>query len=209
MFNLLKDDMSIVGQRPIMPHKRKHDGPHIEGYDAARPGVTGLRKLRGRNELSFQQRAELGTEYVPGWSLGQALRIIMTTIPALIFSTGAYEATRRSTLNGKHTAQNAVAERGIRWTVRDLPTAIHHDHAATIPRRELKIVQHHHHRAATGSFVRQGLHQRQLVRDVERCTRLIKQEARSRTDQEAGEMHPRLFPAGQGLDRAPGEVGRI
>ena len=154
MFKVLKDDMSIVGQRPIMLHKRKHDGPHIEGYEAARPGGTGLWQLRGRDELSSQQRAELGIEHVRGWSLDQALRIIMMTIPALIFSTGAYEATRRSTLNGKHTAKNVVAERCIRWTVRDLPTAIQHDHAATVPRRELKIVQHHHHRAATGSFVR-------------------------------------------------------
>ncbi len=90
LFNVLKGDMSIVGQRPIMLHQREHYGVHIEGYEAARPGITGLWQVRGRNQLSFQQRAELGTEYVRDWSLGLDLRIIVMTIPALIFSTGAY-----------------------------------------------------------------------------------------------------------------------
>jgi lipopolysaccharide/colanic/teichoic acid biosynthesis glycosyltransferase len=90
LFNVLKGDMSIVGQRPIMLHQREHYGAHIEGYEAARPGITGLWQVRGRNQLNFQQRAELGTEYVREWSLGLDVRIIVMTIPALIFSTGAY-----------------------------------------------------------------------------------------------------------------------
>ena len=90
LFNVLKGDMSIVGQRPIMLHQREHYGAHIEGYEAAWPGITGLWQVRGRNQLNFQQRAELGTEYVREWSLGLDVRIIVMTIPALIFSTGAY-----------------------------------------------------------------------------------------------------------------------
>jgi len=82
--------MSIVDQRPIMLHQREHYGAHIEGYEAAQPGITGLWQVRGRNQLNFQQRAELGTEYVREWSLGLDVRIIVMTIPALIFSTGAY-----------------------------------------------------------------------------------------------------------------------
>ncbi|MBU4569636.1 MAG: sugar transferase, partial [Alphaproteobacteria bacterium] len=82
--------MSIVGQRPILPHQRDAYGIHIAGYEQARPGITGLWQVKGRNRLSFEQRASLGSEYVRRWSLGLDLWIILLTIPALIFSAGAY-----------------------------------------------------------------------------------------------------------------------
>jgi exopolysaccharide production protein ExoY len=90
LFNVIKGDMSIVGQRPILPHQREGYGVHIAGYELARPGITGLWQVRGRNRLSFERRAEIGTEYVRTWSLGLDFRIILMTIPALIFSSGAY-----------------------------------------------------------------------------------------------------------------------
>ena len=82
--------MSIVGQRPILVHQREAYGAHIVGYEQARPGITGLWQVMGRNRLSFEQRAALGTDYVRRWSFGRDVWIILLTIPALLSSAGAY-----------------------------------------------------------------------------------------------------------------------
>lgn len=90
LFNVLKGEMSIVGQRPILAHQRAAYGRHIDGYEMARPGITGLWQVKGRNRLSFEQRAALGTDYVRRWTLGRDLWILLLTVPALLSSTGAY-----------------------------------------------------------------------------------------------------------------------
>jgi exopolysaccharide production protein ExoY len=90
LLNVLFGDMSIVGQRPILPHQREAYGQHIAGYELARPGITGLWQVMGRNRLSFDRRAELGSEYVDRWSLRFDLWILVITIPALLSSSGAY-----------------------------------------------------------------------------------------------------------------------
>jgi exopolysaccharide production protein ExoY len=87
---VLKGDMSIVGQRPILAHQRAAYGRHIDGYEQVRPGITGLRQVKGRNRLSFEQRATLGTDYVRRWTLGRDFRILLLTVPALLSSIGAY-----------------------------------------------------------------------------------------------------------------------
>lgn len=90
LLNVLKGDMSIVGQRPILAHQREAYGVHITGYEQARPGITGLWQVKGRNRLSFDQRAALGTDYVRRWSFSRDLWILILTVPALLFSAGAY-----------------------------------------------------------------------------------------------------------------------
>lgn len=90
LFNVLKGDMSIVGQRPILPEQREAYGIHISGYELARPGLTGLWQVRGRNHLDFEQRARIGTEYVQNWKFSGDLWIIVRTVPALMVSSGAY-----------------------------------------------------------------------------------------------------------------------
>lgn len=86
LFNILKGDMSIVGQRPILPCQRDAYGRHIEGYERARPGLTGLWQVSGRNALTFQDRAALGSEYIRNWSIWFDVKLIALTIPKVLFS---------------------------------------------------------------------------------------------------------------------------
>lgn len=90
LFNVLFGNMSIVGQRPILPNQRDAFGRHIAGYERARPGITGLWQVRGRNKLSFEKRAQMGSEYVNRWSLWFDIKIIAMTIPAVLFSKDAF-----------------------------------------------------------------------------------------------------------------------
>ncbi len=90
LVNVLIGDMSIVGQRPILLNQRDAFGVHIAGYERARPGITGLWQVRGRNSLSFEQRAIMGSEYVSRWSLLLDIKLILLTIPAILFSKHAF-----------------------------------------------------------------------------------------------------------------------
>ncbi|MEZ5954605.1 MAG: sugar transferase [Hyphomonas sp.] len=90
IFNVIAGDMSIVGQRPILNSQRDALGPHIAGYERARPGITGLWQVSGRNGVNFARRAELGSEYVNDWSLLLDLRIIAMTVPAILLSKDAF-----------------------------------------------------------------------------------------------------------------------
>lgn len=90
LLNVLFGNMSIVGQRPILPIQRDAFGVHIAGYERARPGITGLWQVRGRNALSFEQRAQMGSEYINRWSFWLDIKIIAMTIPAVLMSKDAF-----------------------------------------------------------------------------------------------------------------------
>lgn len=90
LFNILKGDMSVVGQRPILLNQRDAYGRHIAGYERARPGLTGLWQVSGRNRLTFQDRAALGSEYINRWSLWFDIKLIALTVPRVLFSKDAF-----------------------------------------------------------------------------------------------------------------------
>ena len=90
IFNVLAGDMSLVGHRPILPSQIAEYGPHFDTYKVARPGITGLWQVSGRNQLSFEKRAEMGSRYTRNWSLWLDFKILLRTVPAVLFPKGAY-----------------------------------------------------------------------------------------------------------------------
>jgi len=52
------------------------------------PGITGLWQVSGRNLLTYRQMCELDLEYVRRWSLWLDLKILVKTIPAVVFNSG-------------------------------------------------------------------------------------------------------------------------
>lgn len=90
LFNILRGDMSVVGQRPILVEQRDAYGVHIAGYERARPGLTGLWQVSGRSKLTFEDRAALGSDYMNRWSLRFDIKLIALTVPAVLFSRDAF-----------------------------------------------------------------------------------------------------------------------
>jgi lipopolysaccharide/colanic/teichoic acid biosynthesis glycosyltransferase len=54
------------------------------------PGMTGLWQVSGRSDLSFEEMVRLDLFYIQNWSLAFDFTILLRTIPAVIFGTGAY-----------------------------------------------------------------------------------------------------------------------
>lgn len=90
LFNILAGDMSLIGPRPVTFGELPRYGSKVHYYYMARPGVTGLWQVNGRNRLTYQQRVDFDAAYVRDWSFARDLRIIVRTVPAVLFFDGAY-----------------------------------------------------------------------------------------------------------------------
>jgi len=80
LFNIVKGDMSIIGPRPLLveylplyneKQKHRHD---------ARPGLSGLAQVSGRNAISWEEKFELDIYYVENISFTLDCKIILQTI---------------------------------------------------------------------------------------------------------------------------------
>jgi exopolysaccharide production protein ExoY len=90
LINILRGEMSVVGPRPVVADELQRYGQHSFKYCAARPGLTGLWQVSGRNDTSYDERVELDVEYCTNWSFWSDLKIIMWTLPALCSREGSY-----------------------------------------------------------------------------------------------------------------------
>lgn len=90
LWNIIRGDMSIVGPRPIVSSEITRYGVHYADYCAVRPGVTGLWQVSGRNDTTYDERVQLDVRYVQTWTIWLDLEIIFGTVPAVLFSRGAY-----------------------------------------------------------------------------------------------------------------------
>lgn len=83
LVNILRGDMSLVGPRPALSYELELYQDWHRRRLAALPGITGLWQVSGRNQLSFDQMVKLDIKYIEEWSLGEDLRILFRTVPAL------------------------------------------------------------------------------------------------------------------------------
>lgn len=84
LFNVLRGDMSLVGPRPVVPDELEYYGRHVGSYLKARPGLTGVWQISGRNRLSYADRVAKDRHYVRHWSLAVDVAVLIKTIPAIL-----------------------------------------------------------------------------------------------------------------------------
>jgi exopolysaccharide biosynthesis polyprenyl glycosylphosphotransferase len=90
LFNVLKGEMSLVGPRPPLPREVAQYEEWQKGRLAMKPGMTGLWQVRGRSNLSFDEGVLMDLYYIENWSLRLYYQVLLRTIPAVLFSRGAY-----------------------------------------------------------------------------------------------------------------------
>lgn len=90
LFNVLKGDMSLVGPRPIIRDEIDRYGDGARFYFEARPGITGLWQISGRNDVDYSRRVALDTWYVQNWSIWHDVIILFKTLPVVLRRDGAY-----------------------------------------------------------------------------------------------------------------------
>ena len=90
LFNVLKGDMSLVGPRPVVEEELKLYGDYASDYVSARPGITGLWQVSGRNYLDYNERVSLDVTYIQQWTHKLDLRILLKTVLVVLTRRGAY-----------------------------------------------------------------------------------------------------------------------
>jgi exopolysaccharide biosynthesis polyprenyl glycosylphosphotransferase len=90
LLNVIKGEMSLVGPRPPLPHEVALYADWQKERLSIKPGMTGLWQVRGRSDISFDEGVLMDLYYIENWSLRLYFMILLRTIPAVLFSRGAY-----------------------------------------------------------------------------------------------------------------------
>jgi lipopolysaccharide/colanic/teichoic acid biosynthesis glycosyltransferase len=96
LLNVMRGEMNIVGPRPERPTIFAELREHIEEYplrQRAKPGITGLAQIyhhydRSMDDVRTKVRFDL--EYIRRQSLREDLRIMLRTIPVILFRRGGW-----------------------------------------------------------------------------------------------------------------------
>ncbi len=90
LFNVLKGDMSLVGPRPPIEYEVDYYKDWHTQRLQAKPGITGLWQVNGRSRVSFDEMVMLDIKYIEYWSPMLDLKILLRTVPVVLFGVGGY-----------------------------------------------------------------------------------------------------------------------
>jgi len=96
LLNVLKGDMNIVGPRPERPQlfeQLKADVEHYQLRQRAKPGITGLAQVNQQYDSCLddvRRKVEFDLAYIRRRSLAQDIKIMVKTIPVVLFRRGGW-----------------------------------------------------------------------------------------------------------------------
>jgi len=90
LWNVLRGEMSLVGPRMITAAELEKYGPHQELLLTVRPGITGYWQVRGRQNVSYEERVRMDIAYITNWSLSLDFIILLQTPLKVLRAEGAY-----------------------------------------------------------------------------------------------------------------------
>jgi lipopolysaccharide/colanic/teichoic acid biosynthesis glycosyltransferase len=89
-FNILKNDMSLVGPRPPLPYEfERYQTWHKRRVLELKPGLTGLWQVEGRSRTTFDEMVRMDLRYAIERSLWVDVKIILQTPSAMFSGRGA------------------------------------------------------------------------------------------------------------------------
>lgn len=90
LLNVIKGDMSLVGPRPLPVRDYKGFNKDWQRRRfSVKPGITCIWQISGRDNISFEDWMHMDNHYIDNWSLLLDMKILLKTIPAVIFGKGA------------------------------------------------------------------------------------------------------------------------
>ena len=91
LINVVRGEMSLVGPRPLPLYE-------VEAFEksehrrrlSVKPGITCEWQCGGRNQItSFEQWVEMDLRYIDNWSFWLDIKLLLLTVPAVLFGKGA------------------------------------------------------------------------------------------------------------------------
>ena len=100
LINIAKGEMSFIGPRPWIPEYYECMNEEQRHRCDVLPGITGLAQCKGRNNITINEKINYDLEYVDNFSFGEDVKIIFSTIGAVLGEQGVDA--------GKGTIQNEL-----------------------------------------------------------------------------------------------------
>jgi len=90
LINVLKNEMSLVGPRPIVYDEIPKYGKSFKRVFSVKPGLTGMWQVSGRSDTDYNERVAYDTFYIQSWSIWLDVWILYKTIGVVLHGKGAY-----------------------------------------------------------------------------------------------------------------------
>jgi undecaprenyl phosphate N,N'-diacetylbacillosamine 1-phosphate transferase/sugar transferase EpsL len=84
LWNVIRGDMSLIGPRPLPVHYLHLFYPEQKTRHDLRPGITGLAQVKGRHNISWEDKFAFDLYYVKHISLMLDLKIFFRTLWLLV-----------------------------------------------------------------------------------------------------------------------------
>lgn len=88
LWNILKGDMSVVGPRPQLIKDMIFMTEEQRTRHSVRPGLTGLAQIRGRNDITWEDKLAFDLEYLKRITFIGDIKIILQTCAKVLKSEG-------------------------------------------------------------------------------------------------------------------------
>ena len=79
-FNILNGTMSVIGPRPQLVRDMVFMTDEQRMRHTAKPGLSGLAQVNGRNAISWEDKLEWDLKYIKKISLAEDIKIILLTV---------------------------------------------------------------------------------------------------------------------------------
>lgn len=89
LINVLKGDMSLIGNRPYLPREKEDMQDFYDDIVKTKPGITGYWQVNGRSDTTFRKRLELEQFYSRNCSLKLDIKIFFKTFSVVLLKQGA------------------------------------------------------------------------------------------------------------------------
>jgi len=89
IINILKEDMSVIGPRPVVNDEIEKYGNQKAKFLSVKPGLTGYWAANGRSATTYEDRIKLELYYIDHCSLLLDIKIFFKTILSVLKKEGA------------------------------------------------------------------------------------------------------------------------
>ena len=88
LINVLKGEMSLVGPRPLLIKYSERFNSFQDRRHEVLPGITGLAQIKGRNQISWEEKFNYDVQYIDEQNIFLDIKILFKTVRSVLFFKG-------------------------------------------------------------------------------------------------------------------------